>query len=329
MPDCWQKIFTLACYLVSSGKPVMYCEEWVLSTETLPVGSMSSQSISKLLTAFTLIHKNCFYETWGKHISEQEYIALDITSISSYSEQIVDCEWGYNRDNERLPQVNLCMLLGEKSRLPVYQNLYSGSLRDVSTLLNTIKEMSALIPGKDIQIVMDKGFFSAKNINTILNDYKDCRFLMAVPFTNSFAKEQVESEKAEIDRISNTIITSSDPIRGVYKLREWGKNGKKLHTHIFFNPVKALKDRNEVFSYVTELIKLAIQDKDSKKYEAEFKKYLTIQDCETSALGYTVAVREDAVEKKIRYSGWSVFISNNLTNTVSATHKCPKIAEAR
>jgi hypothetical protein len=37
----------------------------------------------------------------------------------------------------------------------------------VSTLLNTIKEMSALIPGKDIQIVMDRGGKTAKNYTPI------------------------------------------------------------------------------------------------------------------------------------------------------------------
>jgi hypothetical protein len=24
MPDCWQKVFTLACYLVSTGKPIIF-----------------------------------------------------------------------------------------------------------------------------------------------------------------------------------------------------------------------------------------------------------------------------------------------------------------
>ena len=64
-------------------------------------------------------------------VPRNQYVALDITSISSYSELIESCEWGYNRDHEDLPQINLCMLFGEDVRLPLYQASYSGSISDV------------------------------------------------------------------------------------------------------------------------------------------------------------------------------------------------------
>lgn len=66
-----------------------------------------------------------------------EYLALDITSESSYSELIEDVEWGYNRDHEQLPQVNLCMMVGETSRLPIHQTVYAGSHKDVRTLVTS------------------------------------------------------------------------------------------------------------------------------------------------------------------------------------------------
>jgi hypothetical protein len=52
---------------------------------------------------------------------------------------IGDVAWGYNRDGEKLPQVNLCMPLGEQSRLPVFQTLYNGSIKDVNTLKSTLQ----------------------------------------------------------------------------------------------------------------------------------------------------------------------------------------------
>lgn len=41
-----------------------------------------------------------------------------------------DLEWGYNRDKEKLPQINLGMYFGETSRLPVYYCTYPGSILD-------------------------------------------------------------------------------------------------------------------------------------------------------------------------------------------------------
>jgi len=76
----------------------MYCEDWVASRDGLNCGSMSSQRISDLLAAFGEDERSRFYQAWHKLIREKEYIALDITSISSYSGGILSCEWGYNRD---------------------------------------------------------------------------------------------------------------------------------------------------------------------------------------------------------------------------------------
>ncbi|MGW8956308.1 hypothetical protein [Paenibacillus sp. NPDC055715] len=129
----------IQCYLVSSGDPFMYCEEWLNRTACSDVGSLSSQRISDLLQTITDIEREVFFQAWCKLRCEQKYLALDITSTSSYSELIPDVEWGYNRDKEQLPQINMCMLMGETSRPPpIYQVLYSGSLKDVSTLETTL-----------------------------------------------------------------------------------------------------------------------------------------------------------------------------------------------
>lgn len=88
----WEKIFTLICYLVSSGEPVMYFDDWLNKTESVFVGSMSSQRISELLASISTDERLEFFKQWGAYRCEQEYLALDITSVSSYSELIRDVE---------------------------------------------------------------------------------------------------------------------------------------------------------------------------------------------------------------------------------------------
>ena len=170
LPNLDQEILALACYLVTSGDPFLYCEDWLSKTSYRDdVGSLSSQRISELLQTITPDQRETFYQTWCELRCEQEYLALDITSTSSYSELIGDVEWGYNRDQEQLAQINLCMLMGETSRLPIYQTLYSGSLKDVSTLETTLSKMDAISSGKSVLVVMDKGFFSTRNVKAMLN----------------------------------------------------------------------------------------------------------------------------------------------------------------
>ena len=249
-PALWQELFTIASYLIVSDKPVMYCEDWLAENEWLEVGGMSSQRISELFTQYDEKQRNQFYRLWSGHIQEREYLALDITSVSSYSKQIADCEWGHNRDKEKLPQVNLCMLYGESSRLPVFQANYSGSLSDVTTLESTISEFRAIVGESEINVVMDKGFYREKNVTFLIG--QDVHFLVGMSFNNNKAKQMAEDERQTIGQIENVIRASDSPIRGVHRRIDW-PDDKKLHAHIYFNPEKAVKERNELYGYVAKL----------------------------------------------------------------------------
>ncbi|MCX6055158.1 MAG: hypothetical protein NTZ74_09645, partial [Chloroflexi bacterium] len=77
-PTLWQELFMLACSLISSGDPFLYCESWISDTECLPVGNMSSQRISELLMAMTSEERELFYQSWCTLRSEQEYLALEL-----------------------------------------------------------------------------------------------------------------------------------------------------------------------------------------------------------------------------------------------------------
>ena len=212
------------------------------------------------------------------------------------------------------------MLFGEDSKLPVYQSVYSGSLGDVSTLKATISEFAALTGNAEIMIVMDKGFFSVKNINMLLESGEGelpCRFLIAVPFTNKFAKDCVEGERLEIDKIENVVLTSGAPVRGVCKPHDWGV-GKELHTHVFFNPEKGLKERNELFGYVVSLARQAAVDTHNEKLAAEYSKYLIVTKTNKDSKEANVSIREDVIAKELGTTGWFVLLSNCIEDPQAA-----------
>ena len=61
----------------------------------------------------------------------------------------------------------------------------------------------------NMSIVMDKGFCSKGNINDMLTDEDGIRFLIATPLTMSFTKNQILSEKKDIDSVDNTIVIAN------------------------------------------------------------------------------------------------------------------------
>jgi hypothetical protein len=317
LPDSWREVFVLACHLVATGDPFMHCDEWIKSSEALPVGNMSSQSISKLTAAITPGMRDDFFRSWCARRTEDEYLALDITSASSYSELIDDVEWGYNRDGENLPQVNICLLLGEKSRLPVYQVVYAGSLKDVSTLENTLRLFDGLIGGKAVLAVMDKGFYSKRNVDVLMSGRRQDKFIVAVPFTSKFAKNQVVSEGRDIDCIQNTIVVCGESMRAVSKTGVWD-NGRKLFTHVYYVPGKALGKREDLYGHVALLRDEATASPDKFADSKEHKKYLNIRQSGTAPGGYTVSVKEDVLNAALRTAGWLVIISNDMSDAKEA-----------
>jgi transposase len=317
MPKFWQEIFMLASHLAANGEAFMHCEDWLAGTESFPVGSMSSQRISELLATITLDMRERFYQAWCRHRQEKEYLALDITSVSSYSELIEDVEWGYNRDGEDLPQVNICLLMGEDSKLPIYQTVYAGSIRDVSTLLTTLAKFDRLVGEEPILSVMDKGFYSRKNVTELLCGNKAKRFIVAVPFTAGFAKDLVANERRDIDTVGKAIHLSGQTLRAVTKERTWLKGGK-VFAHVYFSPKKALKRREDIFGHVAMLREEAEKNPGKCAALPEHKRYLNIRKSERTESGYTVSIREGIVESALGTEGWLVLLSNDVSGAREA-----------
>ena len=317
LPGCWEEVFNLAAYLISTGDSFAYCEDWLMSTQAYPVGPMTSQRISELLAGISKGERDTFYQAWCSLRSEREYLALDITSTSSYSELIDSVEWGYNRDGEHLPQINICLLMGYQSRYPIYQSVYSGSLKDVTTLSTTLRTFQSLVGEKQIIAVLDKGFYSTRNVDAMLSSRQRVDFIITVPFTAKFAKELVKSERKDIDTLSNTIVHGKASLRAVTKLRCWN-NAHKVYTHVYYNARKAQGIREDLYTYVATLREQATGQPEKYVGNPKHMKYLIIRRSEKESSGYTINLREDVVEAELETAGWMIVISNYVAEAKEA-----------
>jgi len=309
-PAYWEELWMLCIYLISGDKPLMYMEDWIEEHEGYPVGKMNSQRLSELLGAFGQKERNDFFKAWCAANISDEYMAVDITSISSYSRLIPECERGYNRDGEDLEQINFCLLFGERTGLPVYQAVYSGSIGDAATLKATLAEVKAVSGGKRLVLVADKGFYSVKNVLMMIERYKGSEFLIAVPFANKWTMELVREERDGIDRIANLIHTSGSPRRGV--VREIDFAGMPLTAHVLYNPERALSERNDRYNFVSWLKGQVEAGKGTAAYRKEIDKYLLVR--KGRGRMASAEIREDALKRELETAGWFVMLGNgNLT----------------
>jgi len=158
--------------------------------------------------------------------------------------------------------------------------------------------------------VADKGFYSVKNVQMMIERYKGSGFLIAVPFANKWAMELAREERDGIDRITNLIHTSGSPTRGV--IREIDFAGTPLAAHVLYNPERALGERNDRYSYVSWLKGRVEAGKGTVAYRKDIDKYLLVR----KGRGRTASaeIREDVLKRELETAGWFVMLGNgNLT----------------
>ena len=259
-------VLTAAIYMACKGNVMEHILGWC-EGHTLTEAPLSSQAASVLFASITHDERMAFFRAWAAAKTTEEYLAYDVTSFSSYARGIADTEWGYNRDGDRLPQINLGCYLGQSSGLPVFYVTYPGSIVDKSHL----RYMMAY--NKDIGIegvtfVMDKGFCSTANVRYMHSG--QLPYIMGV-------EGRHKATKASIDKVRETIVSMRNRIAaGVYAQDIKGfYYGEQSTLHIYNDPASAERQRADLYRTVEaqeeKLSQLEqITKKDSKSYSAFF-----------------------------------------------------------
>ena len=162
-----KEILTIAHYMMVRGNVMYYLPDWMEDTVTFGGNHLTSVGISRLFSGITANERICFFNDWMKRRKNTEYLAYDVTSISSYGKNMESLEWGYNRDKEKLPQVNVGMYFGEESKLPLYYRVYPGSIPDKAHL-KYVTEDNEVISSRKMRFVMDRGFYFAENMQYLV-----------------------------------------------------------------------------------------------------------------------------------------------------------------
>ena len=139
-PNSYKMLMSLAYYLVLENESPLYrFSRWAFDHRHPWGEDLPSQRISDLLRDIPESSKLSFFKKQSQRRQEKEYLAYDTTSVSSFSECIKAVRYGRNKDKEDLPQVNMALVFGEESGLPVYYRVLPGNISDVTTIRKLIK----------------------------------------------------------------------------------------------------------------------------------------------------------------------------------------------
>lgn len=263
-----RNIELIASYMCLDSSVMFYLEDFCTSNFIFDNLVLSSGNASTIFDKITHDGRMKFYKKWVKYIGEKEYIAYDVTSISSYSKGQDDVEFGYNRDKEKLPQINLGMYFGEETGLPIFYTKYAGSILDKS-YLKYMMLYNEELNIKNVNFVMDKGFYSKDNIQYMKT--KEYPFIMCVSNKLITSNSLLDKHEATISSYANYIKEMD-----VYGVKDSVSTyGTKTDVHIYYDEDKARIQKKDMYikieKYDFELSQLkTLTKKQYKLYNTYF-----------------------------------------------------------
>ncbi|MBS3938667.1 MAG: IS1634 family transposase [Peptococcaceae bacterium] len=323
-PETYRQILSTAYYLVlEDHNPLYRFEKWG-SLHKHPYGkTITSQRSSELFGSVTEEDKQQFFRLQGKRRSENEYWAYDITSISSYSECLRQVQYGKNKEDDRLPQLNLALVFGETSNLPFYYRKLAGNIPDAKTLKHLLADLDTLGFSK-VKLVMDRGFYSEDNINALFKDH--VKFLIAGKISLSFMKSNLEGSYDNFRSFEHYNETYELYCRTVetqwqytqyrpYK-KETLKESRRIYVHYYYNIDKAAEEEKAFDRNLMNLRRELESGKRISEHENQYKKYFDVNT--TPKRGTKTTVKKEMVLQAKRYFGFFVLLTNETMSAATA-----------
>ena len=285
--------------------------------------NITSQRSSELFASITEEVQRTFFQLQGRRRAEKEFWAYDITSISSYSECLRQVQYGHNKEDKSLPQLNLALVFGETSNLPFCYRKMAGNIPDSKTVVHLLDELDDL-GFKTIKLVMDRGFYSKANVNTLYKNH--VKFLIGAKMSLSFIREELDviydgfrnfdhfSDKYEL--YHHTVQTKWQYSQKRPYKDDVLSEPRRMYIHFFYNIDRAAEDEK---AFDRKLMALR-QELESGQLvtgnESFYQKYFTIKT--TPKRGTKVTVNEAAVCKAKRYYGFFALLSNQPMDAITA-----------
>lgn len=291
----YETLLGIAAYMMAHGNVMMDYRDWAENVANPNLQPLSSQKLSELFSELKVENRTVFFKEWMKKAHEEEFIAYDVTSISSYSEEISHVERGYNRDKENLAQINLGMFFGETSRLPLYYSVYPGSIVDKSYLPFMIA-LTESMDMKKLRFVMDQGFMTQSNLALLVK--KKHSALTLIP-------KNYKLYKNLLSEIVNRSFSSRERLNGyeIYaRSIETDYEEIPVTVHFYFDPRKALLDEKALFDDIQRHEESLNALMKQKKLKPSLKKYFEIQEAGEKEIRYRLDYDKiDALRKNLGY----------------------------
>lgn len=240
-------------------------------------------------------------------------VAFDSTNQNTTSDHIMMAEYGHAKKDRGIPQINTALFVDEDTGIPLYYEHFHGSILDKSQTPYTIEKAQELGFQK-LFVMMDRGYFAQQTATAM----SDLEFGLMAPKNTEIVSQMIDEYAAKIRDQEQYYIESED-VYGIH-VPDQEVLGGRYDAYLFFDPVRAQKEREQIHAKVRFLVGKAEERKRfTDKLRAQYQPWLDITksdyDC-TTRRNFVVKRNTDKIQAEILDAGLFVVVSNaGLTAT--------------
>ena len=275
--DDSDKILDIATYMMMSENNVMqYFEDYGYSHALFSTEHFDDNAIGRLFKKIKVKDIDLFIRSWvHMHVEKQIYIAYDSTNMNSAAGNLELAEYGHAKYRDELPQVNLSIGYNQTDQVPLFYELFPGSIID-NTECEKMVERARQYGCREIGFILDSGYFSLRNIRYFEKHNYD--YILMTKGNAKFIQEAAEEAGAVLKNGYSNYMQGYE-LYGMTVEKDLFNTGKKEYVHVYYNGIEAEKEKitiNNRFNKMDEELEKKKEKKikkaeDVKSYEKYYR----------------------------------------------------------
>lgn len=311
-------LLDLACYSIIEEKNAGqyypdYAYEHALFTPDMKI--YTDSKVSDFLHGLKPEQSVGFLNSWNKSKNKRQkiYLSYDSTNKNCQAGDIDLVEYGNAKVDAGLPIFNYSVACDSANRIPLFYELYPGSLNDVSQLICMIDKAQGY-GYRNIGFILDRGYFSKKNLAYM--DQNGYSFLIMVKGMKDFIRGIIEENQGGFENSRGKYVDRYDVYGTTVKRFLCEGDTKKRNFHIYYSDGKAYSEKQEIKQRIRRLKKYldSCVGKECVPFGPEIGKYFHLN---YEKDGKTLKLAEEntsAVEKELSLAGYFAIVSSdNMT----------------
>ena len=311
-------LLDLACYSIieenNAGQYYPdYAYEHALFTADMKI--YTDSKVSDFLHGLKPEQSVGFLNSWNKSKNKRQkiYLSYDSTNKNCQAGDIDLVEYGNAKVDAGLPIFNYSVACDSANRIPLFYELYPGSLNDVSQLICMVDKAQGH-GYRNIGFILDRGYFSKKNLAYM--DQNGYSFLIMVKGMKDFIRGIIEENQGGFENSWGKYVDRYDVYGTTVKRFLCEGDTKKRNFHIYYSDGKAYSEKQEIKQRIRRLKKYldSCVGKECVPFGPEIGKYFHLN---YEKDGKTLKLAEEntsAVEKELSLAGYFAIVSSdNMT----------------